>query len=314
MTAPVHAHKIAAIIALLAALLGGCGNPAEQPNNSRQTHAGSAPGSELNLEQAAPKASAPSPEAPANRTGSTDNGTHASAAESPTVKPAPSDPVKEAPKLYAMNAAYRFEPIAGSHAEKKAVLLTFDDGPKDEATLTAMLDTLDKHHAKAIFFVNGYRVKAKPELLKLIASRGQTIGNHSWDHVDLKKEEEAAVRKQIGDVQRIVKEVTGQSPRFFRPPFGSGGDLVKKIAGESGLLFMTWSNGSLDWDSSTKDKPEKVIANVIEQLHPGANILMHELPWTKDALDSLLTQLKAKGYSFIDPSSIDPKPKSTNAK
>ena len=31
--------------------------------------------------------------------------------------------------------------------------------------LTSLLDTLDKHKAKAIFFVNGYRVKQNPDLL-----------------------------------------------------------------------------------------------------------------------------------------------------
>ena len=67
---------------------------------------------------------------------------------------------------------------------------------------------------------------------------------------------------------------------------------------------MTWSNGSLDWDSSARDKPEVVIRNVMEQLHPGANILMHELPWTADALDELLTKIEAEGYLFIDPETI----------
>lgn len=53
--------------------------------------------------------------------------------------------------------------------------------------ITSLIDTLDKHNAKAIFFVNGYRVKSHPELLKLIHDRGQIVGNHAWDHEDLKK-------------------------------------------------------------------------------------------------------------------------------
>ncbi|MNI28548.1 hypothetical protein D3C73_823280 [compost metagenome] len=69
---------------------------------------------------------------------------------------------------------------------------------------------------------------------------------------------------------------------------------------------MTWSNGSLDWEMSTKkNDPNKVIANVMNQLHGGSNILMHELPWTVTALDSLLTQLEEKGYTFVDPRAIE---------
>ncbi|REE94245.1 peptidoglycan/xylan/chitin deacetylase (PgdA/CDA1 family) [Paenibacillus taihuensis] len=215
-------------------------------------------------------------------------------------------PATEAPKkLYKMNKVYSFVPIDNATTSNKVVLLTFDDGPKADKTVTALLDTLDKHKAKAIFFVNGYRVKAHPELLKKIADRGQTIGNHSWDHIDLKKESEASVKKQVGDVQQIVKNVTGKEPVFFRPPFGNGNDFVKSVVRGHGMLYMTWSDGSLDWDASTKDKPDKVIANVLDQLHPGVNILMHELPWTTEALDKLLTKLEEKGYGFIDPDTID---------
>ncbi|MUG64974.1 MULTISPECIES: polysaccharide deacetylase family protein [Paenibacillus] len=205
---------------------------------------------------------------------------------------------------YHMNSVYRIVPNEES-VPANTVLLTFDDGPKDEALIHRMIDILDKHDAKAIFFVNGYRVKANPELLRLIHERGQIIGNHSWDHIDLKKESPEVVRQQIVDVQNIVEETIGEKPKFFRPPFGSGGDAVKAIVEENGMLYMTWSNGSLDWESKYKNKPEAIIQNVLDQLHPGSNILMHELPWTADALDGLLTELEQQGYHFVHPESIE---------
>ena len=200
---------------------------------------------------------------------------------------------------------YRFSPV-DKDAPDKVVLLSFDDGPKKKEELTSLLDTLDKHKAKAIFFVNGYRVKENPSLLKLIDQRGQTIGNHSWDHIDLHKKSKAEVQKQLGDVSNAVQELTGKRPQFFRPPFGTGGDVGKAVAKADEMLYMTWSNGSLDWDlKATKKDPKLVIKNVLDQLHPGANILMHELPWTTEALDELLTKLEQKGYGFIDPALID---------
>ncbi len=226
-------------------------------------------------------------------------------------EPAPADGGKEqeqpAVKRYKMNPkTYDIVPIDPNGAPQKVVLLTFDDGPKDLEMNKAMLDTLQKHKAKAIFFLNGYRVKQKPEIVKLLASSGQTIGNHSWDHIDLKKEPKEKVEQQIGDVQKAIKELTGKAPVFFRPPFGSGGDDVRAKAKEEGLLFMTWSNGSKDWEMTVKkNSPEQVISNVLNQLHPGSNILMHELPWTVEALDKLLTQLEEKGYGFVDPEEIE---------
>lgn len=206
-----------------------------------------------------------------------------------------------------MNKAYRIVPIDGQDVPAKVALLTFDDGPKEEAMLGQILDTLDKHDAKAIFFVNGYRVKANPALLREIDARGHAIGNHSYDHINLGKEPEARIRAQIEQVQQIVQETTGKTPTFFRPPFGSGNDDVRRIAKENGLLYMTWSNGSLDWDlgKNVADKPQAVIDNVMEQLHPGSNILMHELQWTADALDRLLSKMKEEGYTFVDPDAIE---------
>ncbi|APO46568.1 xylanase deacetylase [Paenibacillus xylanexedens] len=207
-------------------------------------------------------------------------------------------------KTYHMNENYYIKPNDEA-SPSKVVLLTFDDGPKEEKMITSLIDTLVKHNAKAIFFVNGYRVKSHPELLKLIHDRGQIVGNHAWDHEDLQKMSNTEAAKQVSDVQKIVKDTIGEEPQFFRPPFGSGNDALKAAVKKNGMLYMTWSNGSLDWDKSTKDKPEKVIQNVLDQLNPGSNILMHELPWTVEALDELLTKLEKKGYSFVDPRAIE---------
>ncbi|WP_274364480.1 polysaccharide deacetylase family protein [Paenibacillus thermotolerans] len=241
----------------------------------------------------------PAPEdAPAEQTNS-------DPADEPVNEPEQEEPAETAavPLLYRMSDNFIIKPIEES-TSSKVVLLTFDDGPKNTEVLTSLLDTLDKHNAKAIFFVNGYRVKQHPELLTLIRDRKQFIGNHSWDHINLKQSTDEQIDAQIGDVQNIVEKLTGERPRFFRPPFGAGNDYVRQKAAEEKMLYMTWSNGSQDWVKGY-DKPDKVIDSVLEQLHPGSNILMHELPWTAEALDALLTRLEDKGYGFVDPASID---------
>ncbi|OXS61224.1 xylanase deacetylase [Cohnella sp. CIP 111063] len=255
----------------------------------------------------APEASASTPAAtvPASPSLSPEPSASESPAETPASQEPEAGPVE---KTYRMNKNYFIVPIDKEKTDGKVVLLTFDDGPKAPETLDPLLDTLDKHQAKAIFFVNGYRVKANPDLLKKIDERGQTIGNHSWDHIELKKEQAPKIKEQIESVQEIVKDITGKAPVFFRPPHGSSNDSVRQIAKDNDLLFMTWSNGSLDWDMgkiSEDKRPQAVIDNVLEQLHSGSNILMHELPWTAKALDELLTQLEDKGYSFVDPDAID---------
>ena len=245
---------------------------------------------------------------PAEPASPSETDTPAKPEPSPDAQPAPASPEPAEPEpLYRMNAAYDIVPIDPDHTDKRVVLLTFDDGPKSADTLLPMLDTLDRYEAKAIFFVNGYRVEKNPDLLKEIHDRGHAVGNHSWDHIPLGKENSETVRDQIGRVQDIVRELTGEAPRFFRPPHASGGEDVRRIAGEFGLLYMTWSNGSLDWDLGKvkeKDRPQAVIDNVMKQLRPGSNILMHELPWTAEALDGLLAAIRGEGYRFVDPREI----------
>jgi hypothetical protein len=117
----------------------------------------------------------------------------------PTATPSPTPTASpDTSKSYVMNKNYDLVP-KDPNGNKKVVLLTFDDGPKEKAMIEPMLDILDEHKAKAIFFMNGYRIKAHPELLKMVSERGQTIGNHSWDHINLKKEDNAKVDQQIKD-------------------------------------------------------------------------------------------------------------------
>jgi peptidoglycan-N-acetylglucosamine deacetylase len=231
--------------------------------------------------------------------------TNVPSASPATPSPSSSPQLKQIKKDYHMNPNYDIVPN-DPNGNKKIVLLTFDDGPKDKDMNTALINTLDKHNAKAIFFLNGYRIKEKPELVKLIHDRGQIIGNHSWDHINLKKEASEKVDRQILEVQQIVRDLTDEAPQFFRPPFGAGSDYVKSKVKAEKMLYMTWSNGSLDWEMTNKNHDsQKVISNVLSQLHSGSNILMHELPWTVEALDSLLTQLEEKGYTFVDPRAIE---------
>jgi len=279
---------IAAALALSMTVLAGCGG-ADGADGSADTRTPSG------TADPAPASEPPADAAPAEQP----------EPEQPEPEPAPESEAPAVEQDYYMDGSYILRPKDEAADPKKVVLLTFDDGPKDEATLTSMLDALDRHEAKAIFFLNGYRAERKPELVKLIHERGQTIGNHSWDHIDLKKQTEEEMEKQIDDVQALVKELTGEAPVFFRPPFGSGGDAVKAKAKDAGMLYMTWSNGSRDWEKGY-DEPQKVIDSVLEQLHPGSNVLMHELPWTEKALDGLLSALKEREYVVLDPARIDP--------
>lgn len=211
--------------------------------------------------------------------------------------------VQTAEKLYRMNDYYLIVPKE-EDIDKKVVLLTFDDGPKEEEMVAKMMKILDKHQAKAIFFVNGYRVEQNPELLKMMYDHGHAIGNHSWDHINLREASQEKIDQQVEDVQMKVEELIGTAPQFFRPPHGAGNDYLRQKVKEEGMLYMTWSTSPEDWLQQNQTA-DKIIENTLDRVHPGANLLMHELPWTVEALDTLLAKLKEEGYSFVDPHTIE---------
>ncbi|MGV7117328.1 polysaccharide deacetylase family protein [Paenibacillus kyungheensis] len=294
--------KTASWLLLSVIMLSACSNQA--PASTTETPAATTEQSTSNTPATTPESSETATTPATEGTTSTEATTPEQSSESTSAKD--TEATAPAEYTYHMNKNYDIVPNEESkETPKKVVLLTFDDGPKEKKMINSMMDTLDKHHAKAIFFVNGYRIKTHPELLKLIHDRGGIIGNHTQDHIVLKHESKAKVTQQIEDTQKLIEDTINEAPRFLRAPNGATNDTVHALAKKHDMLYMNWSVGSLDWVNQ-KD-PDAVISNVMDQLHSGSIILMHELPWTVEALDELLTKLEAKGYTFVDPNAIEPK-------
>jgi peptidoglycan/xylan/chitin deacetylase (PgdA/CDA1 family) len=139
---------------------------------------------------------------------------------------------------------------------KKVVLITIDDGPGK--TDRDLINTLKKHNAKAIFFINGIHDKDYKSNIKMLFDEGFSIGNHTWSHANLKKSKEDTIKKEIDDNTKLIVKLTGQNPRFFRPPYGAINTFTKNLVKKEGMLFMNWSGAAKDWEKNTKD--EKVFS------------------------------------------------------
>ena len=66
--------------------------------------------------------------------------------------------------------------------DKKAVYLTFDDGPIPRVT-PWVLDVLDKYGIKATFFMVGDNIRKHPDEFRMVVERGHRIGNHTFNHI-----------------------------------------------------------------------------------------------------------------------------------
>lgn len=202
--------------------------------------------------------------------------------------------------LYLLDASWGFQPI--DDANPKAVLLTIDDAP-DKYALD-MAKALKELDAPAIFFVNGHYLNTDEEkaVLKEIYEMGFTIGNHTKTHASLQQLSEAEQKEEIVSVSDVVEEVIGERPKFFRAPFGQNTEYSKEIVADDGMLLMNWTYG-YDWEKQYMD--EEALADImVNSAHDGANLLMHDREWTAAALKEIVEGLRAKGYGFIDPETI----------
>jgi peptidoglycan/xylan/chitin deacetylase (PgdA/CDA1 family) len=188
------------------------------------------------------------------------------------------------------------------NGNKKIMLLTIDDGPSRYGK--EMADVLVKHKAKAIFFINGTHDKYYPDTIAYEASLGFSIGNHTWNHLNLKKEKNIEkIRREVDENTKLIIERTGISPKFFRAPYGMTTSFVRNLVKEDQMIPMNWSGTAGDWSEKAKGK-KAFLDNVTTTLHTGEILLIHEHKWTAKYLDDLLSIIEVQGYVFVDPDEI----------
>ena len=185
---------------------------------------------------------------------------------------------------------------------KRSVLLTFDDGPHPNTT-PHILDILKKRHIQAVFFVLGIQASKYPKIIKRIHDEGHIIGNHSYSHKNLVKLKGDKLISEIEDASKIVEKITGERPKFFRPPFGAVNKNVKAAINKAGMSIVLWTVDTRDWESKDEDS---ILAEVNRQLSVGKSkcrggaVLMHDIyPSTVRALDPVLDRLSSNNYKFV---------------
>lgn len=185
---------------------------------------------------------------------------------------------------------------------ENVVALTFDDGP-DPINTPVLLEVLQRHQARATFFVMGERAQKYPQIVRQIAANGHEVGNHSYSHADFNRLNREQILEEIRLTNQIIAELSGQTPRLFRPPGGYLSYEMVDLTVDEGMLvaYWTWQQDSKDW---RRGKPaNKIAAHIIKNISPGQIIILHDAGengmQTAKAVDILLTKLEQEGYRFV---------------
>lgn len=177
--------------------------------------------------------------------------------------------------------------------EIKKIALTFDDGPDPEYT-PMLLDGLAERGVKATFFVIGKSAEEHPEIMERIVREGHLVGNHTYNHVDLKNMTDAAAQEEIERANAVIEKYTGEPPCFVRPPFGS---WREKLDEELDMIEVLWTVDTMDWACKNEGK---ICSTVFKEVKENSIILMHdEYPSTIRAAFNVIDRLQEEGYTFV---------------
>ncbi|MBV5111719.1 MULTISPECIES: polysaccharide deacetylase family protein [Bacillus] len=198
----------------------------------------------------------------------------------------------------------QFRTNPNQQTTNKMVFLTFDDGPS--ATSNQLLNVLKAHQVKATFFMLGPQIQAHQAAVKRLYQEGHQLGLHGMTH-DINRfyQNSESPANEMREAQLILASVTGGYTRLVRTPYGSVPNLTydqKVRLNQYGFIYWDWTIDSLDWRYKNSQYVQEVLnqLQMFEKNKPWEPkvILMHDQPSTTNYLDSLITQLKARGYTF----------------
>ena len=191
---------------------------------------------------------------------------------SPTVGPtAPPEVVAPKPKTKpAGNGPFGSMKLTG----RKAVALTFDDGPHPVWT-PQVLDRLKAAKVKATFCVVGSQVRKYPDLIKRIVREGHTLCNHSYNHeLDLGKRPVEEIKTNLEETNRAIHRAVPKAKiKYFRQPGGEWTANVVDVAASLGMLPLGWDVDPRDWEITDA---KLIGSRVITHARPGSIVLMHD--------------------------------------
>jgi peptidoglycan-N-acetylglucosamine deacetylase len=198
---------------------------------------------------------------------------------------------------YFIQAGFYIKITCAAKTSRKEIAISFDDGPAIAYT-PEILQVLKDNQIQAVFFCIGNRIAGNEKILQQVHAEGHIIGNHSYSHhfwFDL-----FSSKKMLADLQLMdetMKEVTGLSPRLFRPPYGVTNPNLGKAITRGNYIPVGWSVRSMDTVITDEDK---LLKKITRSLHPGAIILFHDTSKaTLGILPAFIKQAAADGYEIV---------------
>lgn len=194
---------------------------------------------------------------------------------------------------------------AASTEKTKVIYLTFDDGPSTIVS-NKILDILKEEKVKATFFVVGYKINGREQVIKRMYDEGHSIGLHTYTHKyrQIYSTDKAFI-EEMDKTASEVEKIVGFSPVVIRFPSGSkkhlSKDLLEKLHAKDYKIY--------DWNLSLSDgidyntSPDKLYREATQKcINPDKIFLLAHCDQpnktTCEALPKIIKYYKNMGYEF----------------
>lgn len=189
-----------------------------------------------------------------------------------------------------------FSEIRRGDPSRNQLALTFDAGTA--AVQTSLLDTLKSNKVFCNFFITGYVTEVQGSHISRIGRDGHMMGNHTYDHPDLRYILDSQIYDQFDVTEDIVYNASGHHTRpYFRAPYGARDQRVLNVTAANGYQHVYWTKDSRD---SLGASTAEIIANATAGADNGAIILFHcTSPNTADAMPTVIANLQGMGFQLV---------------
>ncbi len=185
--------------------------------------------------------------------------------------------------------------------KRRAIALTFDDGPSESTP--ALLELLARHNARATFFMCGQNIRRLKNIAMEVAAAGHEIGNHTDSHPALYFKAPEFIHREIERGQQAILETTNTNAKLFRAPYGVRWPGLRRAQESFQLTGVMWTAIGNDW----KWPASRIADFLLQRATNGAIFCLHDgrelrskpdIGATLEAVKSILPVFVERGFSL----------------
>ena len=177
------------------------------------------------------------------------------------------------------------------------VALTIDDGP-DPLTTPSILATLERHGARATFFLISDRARRHPDIVRRIIEGGHEIANHMTRDETSHKLAPTEFCRALHEADSVLSEFGAL--RWWRP--GSGRFDERMVSSAERLGYETALGSIYPYDGTIASAPYAIWL-ILRRVEPGSVVVLHDGGArgrrTVAVLEEVLPRLGARGLQVV---------------